>query len=441
MKSFFKKLTPSWTLNLYHQMWPFLGVVLYHFPSRKLKIIGVTGTNGKTTVVHLTTQILESAGYKVAMASSLQFKIGNKTWKNKLKMTMPGRMKLQKFLRQATNAKCDYVVMEVTSEGIKQNRHKFIKFDTAVFTNLTREHIESHGGFDKYKETKAKFFALPHRVSIVNLDDDNAQYFLNFSSQIKFGFGLETNNKHGNRDDIKKIIAKKPQTFAGGISFNVQDKEFELPILGKFNIYNALTAVCVGLSQGVELSQIGDALKSVQGIPGRMERVIGEPFKVFVDYAHTPDSLKKVYTFLRESISNDQSPMTKQIPNSNYQKPKLICVLGAAGGGRDKWKRPEFGRIASEYCDEIILTDEDPYEEDPSQILLEIESSITNRKISVIKELDRRKAINKALQKAKPNDSVIITGKGAEPLMMTKRGPIEWDDRDVVREEYSKLNF
>ena len=429
MKSFFKKLTPSWTLNLYHQMWPFLGVVLYHFPSRKLKIIGVTGTNGKTTVVHLATQILENAGFKVAMASSLQFKIGNKTWKNKLKMTMPGRMKLQKFLRQAANAKCDYVVMEVTSEGIKQNRHKFIKFDTAVFTNLTREHIESHGGFDKYKETKAKFFALPHRVSIVNLDDDNAQYFLSFGVGTKIGFGLEPNNKQDDVGDIKKIIAKQPQTFAGGISFSIEGGDFVLPIVGKFNIYNALTAVCVGLSQGVELNQIGDALKSVQGIPGRMERVIGEPFNVFVDYAHTPDSLEKVYKTITDNYK------------TKIKGSKMVCVLGAAGGGRDKWKRPEFGRIASEYCDEIILTDEDPYEEDPSQILLEIESSITNRKISVIKELDRRKAINKALQKAKPNDSVIITGKGAEPLMMTKRGPIEWDDRDVVREEYSKLNF
>ena len=179
MLKLIKKFIPLFALNWYHFSLPLLGVFLYRFPARKIKVIGVTGTNGKTTAVHLISKILENANYKVASISSVRFKIGDKEYKNTLKMTMPGRLKLQKFLRQAVNNKCDYMVLEVTSEGIKQHRHRFIDFNTAVFTNLTEEHIESHGSFEKYKEAKGKLFQNP-KISIVNLDDPSADYFLGF---------------------------------------------------------------------------------------------------------------------------------------------------------------------------------------------------------------------------------------------------------------------
>ncbi|MDX1608361.1 MAG: Mur ligase family protein, partial [Candidatus Spechtbacterales bacterium] len=172
MKALIKKLIPEFLLGYYYAMWPFLGALIYSYPSRKLKLIGITGTNGKTTTAHIASHILENAGFKVASISSLRFKVEEHEWPNKLKMTMPGRMKLHRFLRRAVRAGCEYAVIEVTSEGIKQNRHLFLKFDTAVFTNLTPEHIESHGSFEKYKKTKGKFFALPHRASVVNLDDE-----------------------------------------------------------------------------------------------------------------------------------------------------------------------------------------------------------------------------------------------------------------------------
>lgn len=190
MKSFIKKFIPKPILKMYYAFWPFLGAVIYRFPSKKIKVIGVTGTNGKTSVVHLATHILENSGYEVASISSLRFKIGNKEWKNILKMTMPGRMKVQRFLKQAVNANCEFVVIEVTSEGIKQFRHKHIQFDTVVFTNLTKEHIESHGSFENYKKTKGELFALPHRISIVNIDDENAEYFLSFAAHKKIGYGF-----------------------------------------------------------------------------------------------------------------------------------------------------------------------------------------------------------------------------------------------------------
>jgi len=409
MKTIFRKLTPDFLLDLYYQIWAFLGDLIYSKPSKKIKVIGITGTNGKTTVTHLATDILEAAGYKVASISSLRFKIGDREYKNELKMTMPGRMKIQKFLREAVDAKCQYFVMEVTSEGIKQCRHKFIDFEIAVFTNLTPEHIESHGSFENYKKAKGELFKVA-RSAIINLDDKNAEYFAGLCKGEKRYYSLKS-----------------------------KDIDFKLSMLGEFNLYNALAAAQVGLSQGIDTKIIKQTLENSKGIPGRMEVVVKEPFKVIVDYAHTPDALEKVYKTIKESGESGA---------------RMICVLGAAGGGRDKWKRPQMGSIAAQYCEEIILTDEDPYDEDPAQILSQIKSGILNFSAkgearpgqqffrqrrgspgaAIFNILDRKLAIKKAIQDARPGDVVIITGKGAEPWMMTGGGKIPWDDREIVRE-------
>jgi UDP-N-acetylmuramoyl-L-alanyl-D-glutamate--2,6-diaminopimelate ligase len=397
MKEIIKKFIPPFLLGFYHFLLAFFGAVLYRFPSRKLKVIGITGTNGKSTVVILTTKILEEAGYKVASLSSIKFKIGNQEWPNTLKMTMPGRLKLQRFLRQALNAGCRYAVLEITSEGIKQHRHQFIDFDIAVFTNLTPEHIEAHGSFEKYRQAKGKLFQTTKGTHIINLDDDNGEYFLQFPADKKYTYGL-------NKGDI-----------------NTKNTQFKLHLTGDFNVYNALAAICVGLSQGIGLETCEKALEKVKGIPGRMEEVISEPFKVLVDYAFTPNALEKVYQTLK--------------PGNR----KLICVLGACGGGRDKWKRPELGRLAAKYCDEIIVTDEDPYDENPLEIIEQVAEGTNGRAKKI---LDRRKAINRALKTAKEGDMVIITGKGCEPWICLARGKkIPWDDRQVVKEEFKKLNL
>ena len=178
-----RKFVPKFIFQIYHYLWALIGVVIYGFPSKKLVVVGVTGTNGKSTVVHLITQILESAGNKTASISSVRFKIGDKEWRNMLKMTMPGRMKIQKFLQQAVNKGCKYAILEVTSEGIRQSRHKFIDFDAAVFTNLTKEHIEAHKGFENYKKAKGKLFqaleksSKPNKFAVLNADDENSEYF------------------------------------------------------------------------------------------------------------------------------------------------------------------------------------------------------------------------------------------------------------------------
>lgn len=398
MKDLIKKFIPPFLISWYHFSLAFLAALLYGFPARKLKVIGVTGTNGKTTVVHLTTKILEEAGLKTAALSSIQFKINEKIWPNTLKMTMPGRFFIQKFLREAVNSDCQCAVLEVTSEGIKQYRHKFINFEAAVFTNLSPEHIEAHGGFENYKKAKGKLFEAAKNIHVINLDDENAEYFLQFPAEKKITYQIL-----GNLISINGFNGYP-------ISINLQ-----LKLLGVFNLYNAAAAIAVGLSQGVNLETCRRAAEKIEGIPGRMELVIREPFKVFVDYAFTPNALEKVYQTL--------SPR--------------ICVLGACGGGRDKWKRPVLGQIASKYCDEIIVTNEDPYDENPMDIIEQVASGAGPKAKKI---LDRREAIREALKLANPGDIVIITGKGCESWICVANGKkIPWDDRETVKEEFQKL--
>ncbi|MBI2626219.1 MAG: UDP-N-acetylmuramoyl-L-alanyl-D-glutamate--2,6-diaminopimelate ligase [Candidatus Nealsonbacteria bacterium] len=410
VKDIIKKFIPVFLLDWYYLSLPFLGAIFYRFPSKKIKVIGVTGTNGKSTVVSMIAEILKEAGFKTASLSSIKFKIADKEWVNTLKMTMPGRMKLQKFLRQAVDAGCEFAVLEVTSEGIKQHRHSFIDFDTAVFTNLSKEHIERHGSFEKYREAKGKLFRACKNIHIINRDDENAEYFLQFPAKKKYGFDL--------CDDLYEA---RPHTscmrpgLIQGLTQHIGIKDIQplnLKLLGDFNIYNALAAISVGLSQGIDLEICKRAVEKIENIPGRMELVIKEPFKVFVDYAHTPAALRKVYETLLK-------------PRPQTPNPKLICVLGAAGGGRDKWKRPELGKIAAQYCDQIILTNEDPYDESPEKILEDVARGAPDAQ----KILDRREAIKTALGLANPGDAVIITGKGSEPWMCVKGGKkIPWSD-------------
>ena len=411
MLELLRKFIPSFLLDWYHFLLSLLGAIFYRFPAKKIIVIGITGTNGKSTVTHLASEILTEAGFKVASVSSIRFKVGDQEWPNTLKMTMPGRFKLQKFIRQAVDAGCKYLVLEVTSEGIKQHRHRFIDLDTAVFTNLTREHIESHGGFEKYKQAKGKLFAATKKIHIINTDDDNADYFLSFPADKKYGYGLKETRK----PNMEFVRATDTKLFSTGISFQANNILFEMKLLASFNIYNALTAICIGLSQGVSMEICRRVLEKTAGVPGRMEVVAKGP-AVIVDYAHTPDSLEKTYKSVR-----------------NFNNGNLICLLGSAGGGRDKWKRPEMGKIAAHYCDKIVLANEDPYDEDPKKILAEVKEGINND-CDLYEILDREAAIRKAISLAQPKDVVIITGKGCEPWMCVANGKkIPWDDRETAR--------
>lgn len=380
----------------YHGLLALSGSVIFSFPSRKLKVIGVTGAKGKSSTVFLITKFLEEAGYKVAAIGSLGFKIGDKEWPNDLKMTMPGRWKIQKFLNQAVRQRCQFAVLEITSEGIKQKRHLGIKFDTAVFTNLEKEHIESHGSFEKYYQEKQKLFKNTKNIHILNADSQYVNLFSKFPASKVFFYSIRNYN-------------------------------FKSHLDGDFNKSNILAAAETVKNYNVNSETIQRALDKIKSIPGRLESVHGgQSFKVVVDYAHTPGSLEAVY---------------KTLESLKFKDSKTICVLGAAGGGRDKWKRPVFGQLAEKYCDEIVLTDEDPYDEDPGKILDDIEKGIEKSKsLKLSRILDRREAIKKALTLAKKNDIVVITGKGSETSIAVGKGKkIPWSDKGVVLEILEEL--
>jgi len=421
MLAFLRKITPLWLFDLYHRFFPWLGSLVYGRPSEKIRVIGVTGTNGKTTVVHILSDILEQSGLKVASISSLRFKIGPSAHPNNLKMTMPGRMKLQRFLSRAVKAKCHCAVIEVTSEGIKQHRHEHVRFFGAVMTNITPEHIESHGSFEAYKNAKLKLFEAvqknpdPESFGVFNLDDPLYSYFIKDGISRIFGYSIINSKGKG----IKVFKAQVSAKNAAPLSFKLGSAVYKTKVQGRYNISNIMAALSAANALRIKSKVIKEAIQNFKMPAGRLEFVIKKPFLVVVDYAHTPDALEKVY----ETIF----PMAK----------KLICVLSATGGGRDRWKRPKMGEVAAKFCKKIIVTNEDPYDEDPWQIIHEVAGGLKAEKI-----LDRQLAIKRALFLAEKGDAVVITGKGAEPWMVVQGGKkIPWDDREKVKGALAELGI
>jgi len=396
----------------YHWLLALTGALLYGFPSRKIFIVAVTGTKGKTTTAEVVNSILENAGHKTALSSTLRMKVGDKSSRNLFKMTTPGRFFLNKFLKDAVDKKCDYAVLEMTSEAAKQYRHHFIDINTLIFTNIAPEHIESHGSFENYVNAKlsiaeqvVKSRRRP-RTIIANTDDEYGKKFLSYNIEKNIEYSLKNAEPYQLQKDHSVF------SFAG-LSIHTH-----LP--GKFNLYNILGAAHFARSQNISAENIKKGVESLHLVDGRMEKVDADQnFDVIVDYAHTPDSLEAVY--------------------ESFSKQKKICVLGSTGGGRDTWKRPKMGEIADKHCDRIILTDEDPYDENPEKIIQEVMGGIKNKKKVEI-EIDRRKAMAKAFRLAKKGDVVLITGKGTDPYIMRANGKKEtWSDKDIALEELKKV--
>jgi UDP-N-acetylmuramoyl-L-alanyl-D-glutamate--2,6-diaminopimelate ligase len=443
----------------YHWILSFLGAFFYGFPSKKLIVIGVTGTKGKTTTCNLIAQIFNSSGLKTGMATTVNFRIGEKEWINDTKQTMPGRFQLQKLLSEMVKQGCRYAVVETSSEGILQYRHRFIDYKIAVFTNLSPEHIERHGSFENYRQAKLKLFEqvakkpngigiYPHTITkiinflrprrkssfgvgVYNLDDKNISYFLKPKIAKQYVYTLKLKKTIGEIQNLYQV--SKVKSTIQGTSFLFNNEEYKMPLIGEFNIYNAAAAICVALSQGIWPSKIKKALLKVKAPSGRFEVIESKQgFTVVIDYAHEPASLEAVYKTVIKSLVKSQ-------------KSKVICLLSSQGGGRDKWKRAEMGKIAAKYCDKIILTNEDPYDESPLKIINDIEKGIrTNQrnrhKSAVYKIIDRKKAIKAALSLAKKGDVVILTGKGGEVWMCVENDKkIPWDEKKIVEEELIKL--
>jgi len=437
MKEMQKKIIPQEWVFFYHKLVVIMANLIYNFPSKDLIVIGVTGTNGKSTTVNLIAKVLEERGDKVGLMTTINYQIADKKWLNSTRMTMLGRFQLQKMLRQMVKAGCKYAVVETSSEGIMQNRNWGIRYDVAVMTNLTPEHIEAHGSFENYKKAKGKLFAnlakYPKKkfkgqeidkAIIVNLDDEHFQYYLNFAADKKYAYGLK---EFRFPEEVKYIKPKSHELFVDHTTFNLKGLDFKTNLIGDFNIYNCLAAICTGVHFGLTVEECKSALEKVKGIPGRMELIKeGQDFTVLVDYAHDAKSFEGLFATLKM-----------------FDKNKIIHVFGSAGGVRDHAKRPSLGGLSCRNADITIITDEDSYDEPIKKVIDEIAVGTKDAGKKQGEDLflieDRKEAIKKACELAKAGDMVLITGKGTEQSIKSNGKVTPWDDRVVAREALKDL--
>lgn len=415
MRYFLSKLFPQSVKNWLHLSEAVLASLRFGRPARKLRIIGVTGTNGKTTTANLITRILEEDGKKVALASTINFRIAGDETVNDSKFTTLGGWRLQRFLRTAADAGCTHVVLETSSHALDQRRVSGIPYEVAVITNVTREHLDYHGTMEAYRRAKRRLFDAA-KVAVVNLDMWEPEFFLE---------GMSAKKTYSISDHAADISATRLESTLAGSTFVVNDVVFHVNLPGTFNVENALASIAATSVIGVPFETAARAIAEVTLVPGRMER-IGNTLgaTIIVDYAVTPDSLEKLYALV-STMKKDGA--------------KILSVFGACGE-RDRGKRPMMGEIVSSHADTVILTNEDPYHEDPERILDEIEVGIKGKEkgVDFFRIFDRRGAIRKAIALLRPDDILLVTGKGAEETMAIGDERLPWSDRTVIEEELKK---
>ncbi len=448
MKTLIKKLLPKPIRNLKHLYYAWYGALEYHHPADCLLVIGITGTSGKSSTTFFLRQILESAGFKVGSLSTIDFYINGEMKLNDQKMTMLGKMQIQKYLREMVNKQCDIAIVETTSEGVVQHRHRFINYDIAMLTNLYPEHIESHGSFKNYKGAKLSFFkhianlrrknvhgtqrrwtgpraltpkvqkifsnTIP-KIAVVNGDNEYANEFLQYSFDEKLQFQSSNAN----------IVTDK-----NGLHFVWNGNSFHAPLYGEHNVSNILAALTVAHRLQISEALLKQAVNNLQGPEGRLEFIKeaeAKGFQVIVDYAFEPVAIQKLYEVVKLLVPK-----------------RVIHVFGSTGGGRDVQRRFTVGEFVGNHADMCIITDEDPYDDNPQTIIDDVASAVlkTGKQegTNIFKILDRKEAIEKALEMAGPQDLVLITGKGSEQGMVVKGKIIPWDDRKIVREVLKKTS-
>lgn len=412
---------------IYHFLLAFSGNIIYRFPGRNIICIGVTGTNGKSTTVELINSVLKADGKKTGMLSTVAFEVAGERRDNVTARTTLGRWQTPRMLREMVKKGVTHAVIEVASEGIMQFRTWGIPFDVAVFTNLSPEHLNTHKTMTRYRNTKGKLFAglvgskkkifkkdskkiRVDKVSVINADDREGKYFASFPADKYFRFGLK-------RGEIRATEIKSEKNLSFIITDEKKNLKINSPLLGTFNAYNILAAYCACRGLGIERQVIKRGVESVALVPGRMQEIPNKKgIRVFVDYAMTPDSYELLYGEMRK-----------------LTKGKLITVFGAAGG-KDRTKRPKIGKVAATMADLVILTDDEPYNEDPKKIIEEIESGIKPTAFKNYKIIqDRKTALKKSIELAKPGDVIVVPGMGHEKnrnVGGNKRIP--WDEPKLL---------
>ncbi|MBT4516403.1 MAG: UDP-N-acetylmuramoyl-L-alanyl-D-glutamate--2,6-diaminopimelate ligase [Candidatus Komeilibacteria bacterium] len=428
LKKLVKKILGKKLLLTYHLSLAKLAALYYGHPADKLIVIGVTGTNGKTTVVNFVSQYLDSLNQKNGLASTVNFKVADQKWLNDKKMTMLGRFQTQRLLSDMVKAGCKYAVIETSSQGIEQFRHIGINYDLVIFTNLTPEHIEAHGSFENYRAYKEKLFKhlsnskqkvldnkkIP-KIIVSNNDDLETERLKKYKVDKFVTYSIDNNSDY-QAQDIK---------LEEGVAFSLKNNKIATNFIGRFNVYNILAALVAVKELGFGLEKLTKA--KLIGIPGRQEWIDeGQEFKVLVDYAPEPESLGQLYKTL-----------------TTINKSRLIHVIGSCGGGRDKARQPIMGKLAGQKADIVIVTNEDPYDDDINEIIDNVSSGAVE--VGKIEDKDlfkiesRTQAIARAIGLAQTNDIVLITGKGAEQFICGPNGQmIAHDDRQVARDVLKK---
>lgn len=393
----------------------------YHHPEKKLKIIGITGTNGKTTTSYLIEAILKKVDPYCGRIGTIDYSDGVKTYP--APNTTPGPLDLAIMFSRMVKNGSKHVVMEVSSHALEQGRVEGIEFSTAIFTNLTQDHLDYHETFDQYLESKTLLFKKISRngTAVLNADDGSSEHISKETNAKTIYFYSQNPKKKAN------IQAKNVKMDFKGSELDLITPKGNTPLktnlIGRHNISNILAAVGCVIAEGIPLKHIIEAIQGIQGVSGRLEEATppDHPFKVFVDYAHTPDALKNVLSLLREIATN-----------------RIITVFGC-GGDRDKTKRPKMGRISVEFSDITIITSDNPRSEIPEDIISEIEGgaeSVEDGGTYEV-EVDRREAIGKAISMAEPEDIVLIAGKGHEKYQIFRDGAVDFEDIKVAQKYLS----
>ncbi len=401
-----------------HEALSRLAAAYYDFPSTKLKLTGVTGTNGKTTVATLSYRLFRELGFKSGLLSTVKVMVGEREYP--ATHTTPDPLTINKYLAQMVKEGVEYAFMEVSSHGLDQKRTTALDFDGAVFTNLTHDHLDYHKTFINYRDIKKTFFdqLKPEAFALVNADDKNGRFMLQNTAAKKYTYGLK------NPADFKARILEQNFT---GMLLSIDQKEVWVQLIGEFNAYNVLAIYATAVLYGMDQFDVLQAISKLNSVDGRFEIQLSSSGKIaIVDYAHTPDALENVL----KTINSIRPKNTE----------KLITIVGA-GGNRDKTKRPEMAQVAAKYSDQVIFTSDNPRDEEPDEIIKDMEKGVPGEHYKkTLKITDRRQAIQAGVQLANPGDIILIAGKGHEDYQIIKGVKHHFDDREEIQKAFNKEN-